>query len=140
MAIKQGRCWHGDKTAHQKTGSIGGKATAKTQGLDFFAKIGAKGGTLSRGNFKNNLVLASEAGRRSAQKRWKNNAGNRSKKSDIMQALYNDNTNSIEDICKKLNISLSTLYRYIKVNRHIKNNQIKREAFPRKREVGAKKR
>ena len=53
------------------------------------------------------------------EKRRKAQASNWSKKAAIMQVLYNDKTNSIEDICKKLNISHSTLYRYIKVDRHI---------------------
>jgi DNA invertase Pin-like site-specific DNA recombinase len=35
------------------------------------------------------------------------------KKASIAQALYKDKTNSIADICKTLNISRSTLYRYI---------------------------
>jgi DNA invertase Pin-like site-specific DNA recombinase len=37
------------------------------------------------------------------------------KKQSIAQALYNDKSNSIADICKTLNISRATLYRYIKV-------------------------
>jgi DNA invertase Pin-like site-specific DNA recombinase len=37
------------------------------------------------------------------------------KKASIAQALYNDKNNSIADICKTLNISRATLYRYIKV-------------------------
>jgi len=32
----------------------------------------------------------------------------------MAQALYNDKTNSITEICKTLNISKATLYRYIK--------------------------
>src|SRR6202140_4920941 len=38
------------------------------------------------------------------------------KKASIAQALYNDTTNSINDICKTLNISRATLYRYIHVD------------------------
>jgi DNA invertase Pin-like site-specific DNA recombinase len=38
-----------------------------------------------------------------------------SKKVAIAQALYNDKTNSINDICKTLNISRATLYRNIRV-------------------------
>ena len=34
-------------------------------------------------------------------------------KASIAQALYKDKTNSIADICKTLNISRATLYRYI---------------------------
>ena len=37
------------------------------------------------------------------------------KKQLIAQALYNDKSNSIAEICKTLNISRATLYRYIKV-------------------------
>ncbi len=36
------------------------------------------------------------------------------KKAQIAQALYNDKTNSIADICRTLRISRATLYRYIK--------------------------
>jgi DNA invertase Pin-like site-specific DNA recombinase len=36
------------------------------------------------------------------------------KKVSIAQALYNDKNNSINDICKTLNISRATLYRYVK--------------------------
>ena len=32
----------------------------------------------------------------------------------MTQALYNDKTNSIADICRTLRISRATLYRYIK--------------------------
>src|SRR6266568_6192874 len=35
------------------------------------------------------------------------------KKVEMAQALYNDKNNSIDDICKTLNISRATLYRYI---------------------------
>lgn len=37
------------------------------------------------------------------------------KKQSIAQALYNDKNNTIDEICKTLNISRSTLYRYIAV-------------------------
>jgi DNA invertase Pin-like site-specific DNA recombinase len=37
------------------------------------------------------------------------------KKADMAQALYNDKSNSIDEICRTLNISRATLYRYIKV-------------------------
>src|SRR5512142_1414828 len=36
------------------------------------------------------------------------------KKAQIAQALYNDKTNSIADICRTLRISRATLYRYVK--------------------------
>src|SRR6266853_4791407 len=35
------------------------------------------------------------------------------KKQSIAQALYNDKSNSIAEICKTLNISRATLYRYV---------------------------
>jgi DNA invertase Pin-like site-specific DNA recombinase len=42
---------------------------------------------------------------------------NTSKKVAIAQALYNDKTNSIDDICKTLNISRATLYRYVQTRK-----------------------
>ncbi|HYT41676.1 MAG TPA: general stress protein [Methylomirabilota bacterium] len=71
MTTKKGRGWRGDKVAHQKAGSKGGNTTAKTQGREFYSRIGAKGGALSGGNFKHNIELAKKAGRRSGQKRRK---------------------------------------------------------------------
>jgi DNA invertase Pin-like site-specific DNA recombinase len=35
------------------------------------------------------------------------------KKAQMAQALYNDKTNTINDICRSLNISRATLYRYV---------------------------
>jgi excisionase family DNA binding protein len=32
----------------------------------------------------------------------------------MAQALYNDKNNTVDEICKTLNISRATLYRYIK--------------------------
>ena len=73
MAIKKGkgRGWHGDKAAHSRAGSLGGKATAKNHGKDFFAKIGSSGGKISGGNFKNNTELASRAGRKGGKAKGK---------------------------------------------------------------------
>ena len=39
------------------------------------------------------------------------------KKQSIAQALYEDKNNSIDEICKTLNISRATLYRYIKIEK-----------------------
>jgi len=64
MTTKKGRGWHGDKAAHKEAGSKGGKETARTQGNDFYARIGSKGGKISGGNFKNNKELAIRAGRK----------------------------------------------------------------------------
>src|SRR5207248_1134430 len=38
------------------------------------------------------------------------------KKTAMAQALYNDKNNTVDEICKTLNISRTTLYRYIKFN------------------------
>jgi DNA invertase Pin-like site-specific DNA recombinase len=38
------------------------------------------------------------------------------KKAQMARALYNDKTNTIDEICKTLNISRTTLWRYIKLN------------------------
>jgi len=64
MAIKKGRGWHGDTNSHKRTGSLGGKATAKIHGKDFYARIGSRGGKISGGNFKNNRELARRAGKK----------------------------------------------------------------------------
>ena len=40
---------------------------------------------------------------------------NTPKKITLAQSLYNDKNNTIDDICKTLNISRATLYRYIKI-------------------------
>src|SRR6266852_1744132 len=40
---------------------------------------------------------------------------NTSKKITLAQSLYDNKTNTIDEICKTLNISRATLYRYIKV-------------------------
>src|SRR5207245_889172 len=41
---------------------------------------------------------------------------NTQKKVALAQSLYDDKTNTIDDICKTLNISRATLYRYVKVS------------------------
>jgi predicted transcriptional regulator YheO len=40
---------------------------------------------------------------------------NAPKKITLAQSLYNDKNNTIDEICKTLNISRATLYRYIKI-------------------------
>src|SRR5437588_6870873 len=47
---------------------------------------------------------------------------NTPKKVAMAQSLYNDKTNSIDDICKTLNISRSTLYRYINAGKNVAEN------------------
>ena len=42
---------------------------------------------------------------------------NTAKKIALAQSLYDDKNNSIDEICKTLNISRSTLYRYIDVGK-----------------------
>ena len=63
MKIIKGRGWYGNTNSHKRTGSLGGKAIAKTHGKDFYVRIGSTGGKLSGGNFKNNRALASRAGK-----------------------------------------------------------------------------
>jgi DNA invertase Pin-like site-specific DNA recombinase len=47
--------------------------------------------------------------------RPKAKALNTPKKITLAQSLYNDKNNTIDEICKTLNISRATLYRYIKI-------------------------
>jgi DNA invertase Pin-like site-specific DNA recombinase len=46
--------------------------------------------------------------------RPKAKALNTPKKITLAQSLYNDKNNTIDEICKTLNVSRATLYRYIK--------------------------
>jgi len=64
MTTKKARGWHGNPDGHKRTGSLGGKATAKAHGTDFYARIGSTGGKISGGNFKNNRALARRAGKK----------------------------------------------------------------------------
>src|SRR5438128_10688296 len=59
---------------------------------------------------KAGLQAARARGRKGGQPKALN-----SKQVAIAQQLYDDKTNAIADICKTLNISRATLYRYIKV-------------------------
>jgi DNA invertase Pin-like site-specific DNA recombinase len=47
--------------------------------------------------------------------RPKTKALNTPKKITLAQSLYNDKSNTIDEVCKTLNISRATLYRYIKI-------------------------
>jgi DNA invertase Pin-like site-specific DNA recombinase len=58
------------------------------------------------------LMAARARGRRGGRPKALN-----TKKSSIAQALYKDKSNSITDICKTLNISRATLYRYIRTEK-----------------------
>ncbi|HEX9154834.1 MAG TPA: helix-turn-helix domain-containing protein, partial [Nitrospira sp.] len=58
------------------------------------------------------LAAARARGRRGG--RPKANALNTSKKVAMAQALYADKNNTINEICKTLNVSRATLYRYLK--------------------------
>jgi DNA invertase Pin-like site-specific DNA recombinase len=48
------------------------------------------------------------------------------KKTAIAQALYNDKNNTVDEICKTLNISRATLYRYIKTGEYKLNRDLVR--------------
>ena len=58
------------------------------------------------------LIAARARGRKGGRPRAK--GLNTPKKVAMAQALYADKTNTIEDICKALNVSRATLYRYVK--------------------------
>jgi DNA invertase Pin-like site-specific DNA recombinase len=48
------------------------------------------------------------------------------KKTAMAQALYNDKNNTVDEICKTLNISRATLYRYIKTEEYKLNKDLVR--------------
>src|SRR5205823_6209744 len=58
------------------------------------------------------LTAARARGRKGGRPKAK--ALNTPKKVDMAQRLYNDKNNTVDEICKTLNISRATLYRYIK--------------------------
>jgi DNA invertase Pin-like site-specific DNA recombinase len=58
------------------------------------------------------LQAARARGRKGGRPKAK--ALNTPKKITLVQSLYNDKNNTIDEICKTLNISRATLYRYIK--------------------------
>jgi DNA invertase Pin-like site-specific DNA recombinase len=60
------------------------------------------------------LLAARARGRLGGRPKAK--ALNTPKKITLAQSLYNDKNNTIDEICKTLNISRATLYRYIKVS------------------------
>jgi DNA invertase Pin-like site-specific DNA recombinase len=51
---------------------------------------------------------------------------NTPKKITLAQSLYNDKNNTIDEICKTLNISRATLYRYIKTEEYKLNKDLVR--------------
>jgi DNA invertase Pin-like site-specific DNA recombinase len=59
------------------------------------------------------LQAARARGRKGGRPKAK--ALNTAKKIILAQSLYNDKNNTIDEICKTLNISRATLYRYIKI-------------------------
>jgi DNA invertase Pin-like site-specific DNA recombinase len=68
--------------------------------------------------FERNLIRErTNAGLQAARARGRKGGRPKSltgKKTAMAQALYNDKNNTIDEICKTLNISRATLYRYIK--------------------------
>jgi DNA invertase Pin-like site-specific DNA recombinase len=68
--------------------------------------------------FERNLIRErTNAGLQAARARGRKGGRPKSltgKKAAMAQALYNDKNNPIDEICKTLNISRATLYRYIK--------------------------
>jgi DNA invertase Pin-like site-specific DNA recombinase len=49
------------------------------------------------------------------------------KKLAMVQAMYDDKSNTIEDICDALHISRATLYRYLKANRVVSQASAQQE-------------
>jgi DNA invertase Pin-like site-specific DNA recombinase len=68
--------------------------------------------------FERNLIRErTNAGLQAARARGRKGGRPKSltgKKTAMAQALYNDKNNTVDEICKTLNISRATLYRYIK--------------------------
>jgi DNA invertase Pin-like site-specific DNA recombinase len=68
--------------------------------------------------FERNLIRErTNAGLQAARARGRKGGRPKSltgKKTAMAQALYNDKNNTVDEICKTLNISRTTLYRYIK--------------------------
>ena len=55
------------KMTNQEAGQLGGQATSKTHGKQFYENIGSAGGKVSPGNFKNDPERAADAGRKGGQ-------------------------------------------------------------------------
>jgi DNA invertase Pin-like site-specific DNA recombinase len=68
------------------------------------------------------LQAARARGRKGGRPKAK--ALNTPKKITLAQSLYNDKNNTIDEICKTLNISRATLYRYIKTGEHKLNRDL----------------
>jgi DNA invertase Pin-like site-specific DNA recombinase len=68
------------------------------------------------------LQAARARGRKGGRPKAK--ALNTPKKVDMAQRLYNDKNNTIDEICKTLNISRATLYRYIKTGEYKHNRDL----------------
>jgi DNA invertase Pin-like site-specific DNA recombinase len=69
--------------------------------------------------FERNLIRErTNAGLQAARSRGRKGGRPKSltdKKTAMAQALYNDKNNTVDEICKTLNISRATLYRYVQV-------------------------
>src|SRR5213082_4103242 len=70
------------------------------------------------------LTAARARGRKGGRPKAK--ALNTPKKITLAQSLYNDKNNTIDEICKMLNISRATLYRYIKAGEYKLNKDLVR--------------
>jgi len=69
--MKSKRGWRGDKAEHARVGALGGKATAKSRGNNFYVQIGRTGGAVSSGNFAKNRERAIAAGRKGGKAKKK---------------------------------------------------------------------
>ena len=94
-------------TEHIDTTTPEGKLT-----FHLFGSLAEFERDLIRERTKAGLQAARARGRLGGRPKAK--ALNTQKKVGLAQSLYDDKTNTIDDICKTLNISRATLYRYIK--------------------------
>ena len=92
-------------TEHIDTTTSGGKLI-----FHIFGALAEFERDIIRERTKAGLAAAKARGRKGGQPKALN-----SKQVAIAQQLYDDKTHTISDICKTLNISRSTLYRYIQV-------------------------
>ncbi len=81
--------------------------------FDIFSALGQCEHSLIRERTQAGLEAARARGRKGGRQKKLN-----AKQASIAQALYYDKNNPIADICKTLNISRSTLYRYVEVKPH----------------------
>jgi DNA invertase Pin-like site-specific DNA recombinase len=109
-ALERRRIGFKSLTEHLDTTTPGGKLI-----FHLFGALAEFERNLTRERTLAGLSAARARGRQGGHPRAL--ALNDAKKVAMAQALYNDKANSIPDICKTLQVSRSTLYRYIQAKR-----------------------